>query len=90
MLRYVGGGFIGGVPARDLTEAEVKAGPADGTGGWDREALVGTGLYVEAGSGQQSAVSPAGAGGAGGQPRDTTRDRPAREKGEKAQISNSK
>ena len=41
MLRYVGGGFLVGVPARDLTEAEVTA------TGWDRGALVGTGLYVD-------------------------------------------
>jgi len=42
MLRYVGGGgFLVGVPARDLTEDEVKG------GGWDRGEMVGSGLYVD-------------------------------------------
>lgn len=41
-LKYTGGGFIPNVPARDLTEEEVKI-----YGGAD--ALVKTGLYVSPG-----------------------------------------
>lgn len=39
-LKYVGGGFIAGVPARDLTEAEA--------GGYGRQRLIASGLYKAA------------------------------------------
>jgi hypothetical protein len=42
MLKYIGGGFIPGVPARDLTEEEAKL-----YGG--RLALMRSGLYVQSG-----------------------------------------
>lgn len=42
MLRYVGNGFLAGIPARDLTDAEVEQ-----YGGADE--LLATGLYARAG-----------------------------------------
>lgn len=40
MLKYIGPSFLVGIPARDLTDAEVKQ-----LGG--KEKLLATGLYVE-------------------------------------------
>jgi hypothetical protein len=40
MLKYIGNGFLAGVPARDLTEEETER-----YGG--KKALVGSGLYEE-------------------------------------------
>lgn len=46
MMIYVGnGGFIPGVPARDLTDEEVKR--------WGKQLLLNSGLYVE-----KKAVNP--------------------------------
>ena len=42
MLKYTGGGFVIGVPARDLTEKELNE------LGMDADALVRTGLYKKA------------------------------------------
>ena len=39
MLRYKGNGFIAGVPARDLTEAEVKK--------FGKDKLIQSGVYQE-------------------------------------------
>ncbi len=68
MLRYVGGGFLVGVPARDLTEAEVKA------QGWDRGELVGSGLYVDVAKEGDSRIAPTR----------TTEDKRARRTGSQA------
>jgi len=38
-MHYVGGGFIPGIPARDLTDDEVKR--------WGKQLLLNSGLYVE-------------------------------------------
>lgn len=38
MLRYIGHGFLPGVPARDLTDAEVEQ--------FGRESLIASGLYI--------------------------------------------
>ena len=38
-MRYTGQGFIKGIPARDLTDAEVKK--------FWRERLLATGIYIE-------------------------------------------
>jgi hypothetical protein len=38
-MRYTGHGYIVGVPARDLTDAEVKK--------FGRERLLATGIYIE-------------------------------------------
>lgn len=40
-LKYVGGGFIAGVPARNLSEEEVRR--------YGRDKLLASGLYVESG-----------------------------------------
>lgn len=53
-LRYVGGedgGFIRGIPARDLDEDDLKALP-DGVG---PKTLVNSGLYAEVGGGDKPA-----------------------------------
>lgn len=39
-LKYMGGGFLPGVPARDLTDDEVKQ--------YDEKALLNSGLYKKA------------------------------------------
>ena len=39
MLKFVGSGFIDGVPMRDLSEDEVKK--------FDKEELIKSGLYIE-------------------------------------------
>lgn len=49
MLRYVGGGFVHGVPARDLTDEEADA--------FGREWLLKTQLYVD--EPDESKVKPA-------------------------------
>ena len=56
MLKYIGGGFILGIPARDLSKAEIKK-----YGG--AEYLVGTGLYelgkkTKPGPSSNKALSP--------------------------------
>lgn len=39
MLKYIGGGYIKGVPARNLTDEEVKE--------FGKDRLIESGLYVE-------------------------------------------
>jgi len=41
MLRYIGNGYIPGIPARDLSEEEIKRLPLN------RAALVESGLYFD-------------------------------------------
>ena len=39
MMKYIGGGYLAGVPARDLTADEVRK--------YGRERLLKSGLYIE-------------------------------------------
>lgn len=57
MLKYQGGGFFHGVPARDLSDEEVEA-----LGGDVKAALLRSGLYVEDKGKPQPAENKQGAG----------------------------
>ena len=54
MLKYAGGGYVLGVPARDLSDEEADA--------YGREALLASGLYVEEKSKPRPAENKMGAG----------------------------
>lgn len=57
MLKYVGGGFYAGVPARDLSDEEVEA-----LGKNKRDALLLSGLYIEEKTKPSPAENKMGAG----------------------------